>query len=223
MIQIGAAAGVVVLAVGGYLVFGGSGGPANVTPGDLVTTFLPGELQQVPDACTAVPSGTLQQYLPGKTKQAAPPLNGGYNSQCTWTLDNAPMYREIEVDIQAYRPSGLASGDGSATFAAIDAYLAAQSNKQNPGKGSGAPKAQMSTLRHLGDDAFSATQVFSNDGTVSDLVTEVIRYHNVLVTVVVNGLDRSDKGGKHYGPVSMSDLTSAAQAVAQGAVASVVH
>jgi hypothetical protein len=221
MIQIGAAAGAVVLGVAGYFIFGGSSGPANVTPGDLVTTFLPGELQKVPDACTVVPSATLQQYLPGQTRQAAPPLNVGLNSQCTWTLDNAPMYREVEVDIQAYTPSGLASGDGSATFAAIDAYLAAQADKQNPGKGSGAPKAQVTTLSHLGDDAFSATQVFDSDGTVSDLVTEIIRYHNVLVTVVVNGLDKSDKGGKHYGPVSMSNLSSAAQAVAQGALASV--
>ena len=79
-----------------------------------MTTFLPGEVQSVPDACSTVPSATLGQYLPGTTKQAAPPLNSGTNTECTWTLDNAPTYRVLEVQIEAYTPSALvANPNGS--------------------------------------------------------------------------------------------------------------
>jgi hypothetical protein len=65
--------------------------PAPVTPGSLITTFLPGEIQKVPSACPSVPAATLSTYLPGKTKQAAPPaLDGALDSQCNWTLDQRP-------------------------------------------------------------------------------------------------------------------------------------
>ena len=107
--------------------------PASVTPGSLITTFLPGEIQKVPSACPAVPASTLSSYLPGQTKQAAPPaLYGAQDSQCNWTLDQRPTYRLLELDIRAETPSGLASGNGSATFAAIDAYAAACSTSRTP-------------------------------------------------------------------------------------------
>ena len=216
----GSVAVVLVAALGGYLKFGKSGGTANVVSNDLITTFLPGEVQHVPNACTAPSSGTLTTYLPGTPKIVAPPLNGGLESQCTWTLDAAPLYRVIEIDVHAYSPSGLASGDGSATFAAIDAYAEAQDAKQNPGKKSGIPAATVTTLSGVGDSAFVATQVFSNNGTVGDVVTEVARYRNVLVTVVVNGLNQKS-GTKKYGPVSISDLTAAAKTAAQDVTAKV--
>ena len=41
----------------------------------------------------------------------------------------------------------------------------------------------------------------------------LVRYRNVIITVVVDGLDQAS-GGKKYGPVAMSDLTAAANAVA---------
>jgi len=47
------------------------------------------------------------------------------------------------------------------------------------------------------------------------VATTVIRYRNVLITVVLNGLDRSNNGG--YGPVSMTQLSAASLAVAQSA------
>jgi hypothetical protein len=212
---------VVAAVVGGYLAFGQNQGPANVVSGDLITTFLPGEVQKVPDGCTAVSAGTLAQYMPGKLKIAAPPLNAGMESQCTWTLDSAPTYRVLEIDMHAYSPSGLASGDGSATFAAIDAFDEAQQAKQSPGKKSGVPAAQISTPSHLGNAAFVATQVVHSAGVTTYMVTEVVRYRNVLVTVVVDGLSQT-VGSKHYGPVSMSDLTTAAQTVAQGATTKVI-
>ena len=105
----GGAVVALVIAVVVYLISGGPGA-ANLGFGNFVTNFLPGELQQVPDPCTTVPAATLNQYLPGTRKQAAPPLNSGANTQCTWTLDSAPTYRVLEVQLQAYSPSGLAWG-----------------------------------------------------------------------------------------------------------------
>ena len=213
------------IAIALYFFTGGSGSSANLGLGSLVTTFLPGELQQVPNACTSVPSATLGQYLPGQRKVAAPPLNTGANSQCTWTLDKPPLYRVLEVNIQAFSPSGLASGDGSATFAAIDAYAEAETAKQNPGPRSGQPKATVTDVAGMpgGRDsvAFQATQVFQNNGAVTDMVTVAVRYRNVIVTVVMNGLEHANTG--NYGPVSPSQLSSAAQTVAQQVAAPLVH
>jgi hypothetical protein len=225
LLAAGGGTAAVVIAVAVYFVTGGSGSSANLGLGSLVTTFLPGELQQVPNACTSVPSAALGQYLPGQRKVAAPPLNAGANSQCTWTLDKPPLYRVLEVNIQAYSPSGLASGDGSATFAAVDAYAEAEAAKQKPGPRSGQPKATVTDVSGMpgGRDsvAFQARQVFANNGAVTDMVTVVVRYRNVIVTVVMNGLDHANAG--NYGPVSPSQLSSAAQTVAQEVTGKLVH
>jgi hypothetical protein len=222
----GGGAAVVVAVLIYFLIPGGSAGPANLGLGSLVTSFLPGELQQVPNACESVPDGMLGQYLPGQLKVAAPPLNTGANSQCTWTLDKSPMYRVLEVQMQAYSPNALVtSGDGSATFAAEYAYSEAESAKQQPGPRSGQPKAAIADLPGLpgGTDTsgFEAAQVFNVNGAVSDVATVVVRYRNVLLTVVLNGLDHANKG--NYGPVVMGDLSSAAQTVAQEVAGKLVH
>lgn len=212
-----AAVVVVVAVIVVVLVVPGSN-PASVTPGSLITTFLPGEIQKVPLACPAVPVSTLSSYLPGKTKQAAPPaLYGAQDSQCNWTLDQRPTYRLLQLDIRAETPSGLASGTGSATFAAIDAYAVAMQQKQDPAPNTGAPKGQVTVIKGLGMAAFTATQVYNIEGAVTDVATTVIRYHNVLITVVLNGLDKSNNG--HYGPVSMNQLAAGSLAVARAAYA----
>ncbi len=223
---IGGGAAAVVVAVVVFLVIGNSGGsPAGVGLNSLITSFLPGEIQQVPNACDTVPSAALSQYLPGQLKVAEPPLNSGLNTQCTWTLDKAPLYRVLEVNIQAYSPSGLASGDGSATFAAIDAYAEDEQVKQNPGPRSGQPKATVTDLSGLpgGNDtvAFQAAQVFNVNNAITDVSTVVVRYRNVIVTVVMNGLDHGNKG--NYGPASPDQLSSAAQTVAKEVTGKLVH
>lgn len=208
-VYIGGGALAVLIAVAVVLLTSGGGGkPATVDAGALITTFLPGELQQVPDACTVVPSSTLQQYLPGKAKEVAPPLNGGSSSQCSWTLDQHPQYRLVDLSIQAYSPSGLASGTGSATFAAIDAYAEAQQAKQNPGPHSGQPKAKIANLSGIGNAGFTATQLFQAQGGSTKVVTEIVRYRNVVITVVVNDF-------VHNGHSSSESLTSAAGSIAQ--------
>ncbi len=191
-------------------------GPAAVTPGALITTFQPGELRQVPNACHVVPGATVQQYLPGTSKVASPlPVDGSAASACNWTVDRPPLYRLMQVSLTAYAPNGLASGDGSATRAATDAYDLALQDLQAPPKGSPASRATVQVLSGFGNQAFRALQVFHVGGAVTDVATVAVRYHNVVVTVTLNGLERSNKG--NYGPVSKTQLATAAMAFARAA------
>jgi hypothetical protein len=205
----------VAIAVTIYLL-GGGPGAANLGFGSFVTNFLPGELQSVPDPCTTVPAATLSQYLPGKASVAAPPLNSGANTECTWTLDHPPTYRVLQVQLQAYSPSGLASGNGSATFAAEDAFQSSENGFVKPGAKSGQPPATVTDLNGMPGgsqtSAFQATEVFNRGGSVMDVANVLVRYRNVIVTVVVDGLNQSS-GGKTYA-ASMGDLTAAAKTVA---------
>ena len=216
-----AACGVVVVAgavIAVLLLAGGGPGPAAVTPGTLITTFQPGELRQVPDACDSVPAATVRQYLPGKVSQASPlPVDGAAESACNWTVDRAPVYRLMELSILAYSPNGLASGDGSATFAAIDAYDSTLQDTTAPPKHSPDPRATVTTLPGFGDQAFSARQVFRVGGAVTDAATVVVRYHNVVVTATLDGLEHSNHGS--YGPVSEAQLSAATLAFARAAEA----
>ena len=174
--------------------------------------------------CWTVTAGTVPHALgtvwssPGRAKQAAPlPVGGTAESACDWTIDQAPVYRLLELNLLAYAPSGLASGDGSATYAAIDAYAQSLQDLRDPPRHSADPPAAVTTLNGLGDEAFSATQVFRRGGAVTDVVTVVVRYHNVIVTATLNGLEHSNRGT--YGPVSVSQLSAAALAFAQAAEA----
>jgi hypothetical protein len=208
-----------------YLLEGGPGA-ANLGFGNFVTTFLPGELQEVPDACTTVPPSLLSQNLPGKLKEASPPLNSGPSSECTWTLDAAPTYKVLQVSLQAYSPSGLASGDGSATFAAEDAYQTDVTGFQQPAPKSGQPAATVTDLAGMPGgtetSSFMATQVFNRGGAITDVVHILVRYRNVIITVVVDGLDQSGSGSKKYGPVQLSDLTSTGKTVASQVAGQIV-
>jgi hypothetical protein len=218
----GAVAVVAIAAIVALAVTLTGGKTGRVGFGSLVTTFLPGEIQQVPDACKAVSPATLAQYLPsGQPAIAFPPLNGGTDSQCTWTLDKAPVYRVIEVDVNAFSPSGLASGNGSATFAASDAYASDLQTMQKPPANSGQPAAATDDIGGLGDSAFVATQIFDRNGTVSYKATVFVRYHNVIVTSVVNGLNKATTSKGDYGPVDggMGTLTAAATQAAKEALA----
>jgi hypothetical protein len=203
----------VAVVVGGglYLLLGGSNPPAK-QPDAIVTTFLPGEFQTTPNACTAVSAATLNQYLPGQRTVAAPAsLDGGAASLCSWTLDARPVYRLLNVQAQAYSPNGLASGDGSATNAAIDGYAQALQQKTSPPKKSQLPKAIITPIPGLGSKAFSAFQKIRAGGIITDQLTVVARDRNVLVTVVFEG----DSGRGGYAAVPVSQLTAGAMAAAR--------
>ena len=205
----------VLIGVGVWFLLSGGSKPAKV-PDALVTTFLPGEFRTVPNACTAVSAATLNQYLPGKRTVASPnSLDGGEASLCSWTLDHRPLYRLLNVQVTAYTPNGLASGDGSATFAAMDGYTSALQQKTSPPKLTHLPKATITTIAGLGTKAFSALQVTRSPGLKTDLMTVVVRDRNVLLTAVLQG--NSGRGG--YGPVSAAQLRAGAIAAARDVIA----
>lgn len=214
-------AAVLVVIAGGVtaaVLLPGSPAPAPVTPGSLITTFQPGELQAVPNACQSIPAATVARNLHGPAKVAAPlQIGGSAQSVCDWTVDQPPVYRLLQLDLLAYAPSGLATGDGSATNAAIDAYSTDEQALRHPPKDSADPPATVAALSGLGNAAFSAVQVFRRGGAVTDVATVFVRYHNVTVTVTLNGLDHSNRGS--YGPVSTAALSSSAEAFAQAAEA----
>jgi len=186
-------------------------------PDSLVTTFQPGEFKTVPNACTAVTAATLNQYLPGSRRVVTPrSLYGSAQSLCDWTLDAKPVYRVLELTVRAYAPSGLASGNGSATFAAKDAYQQASQAKTHPPRATHLPRATVVKVPGLGSSAFAALQVPSAGGDKTNLLTVVVRDRNVLVTVVSQGPARAGGG---YQPVSPAALQAAAAAAARDVLA----
>jgi hypothetical protein len=210
----GAAAAVALIVTGVVLMLGGNPSVAK-NPG-FVTSFQRGEIKTVPNACTAVTGATLGQYLPGTRRMVAPhSLDGTMQSLCNWTLDAPPMYRVLEATVQAYAPSGLATGTGSATFAAIDAYQQALGSIRHPARATHLPGATVIALHGLGTAAFAALQVVHLRGDVTDLETVVARDRNVLVTVVLQGPHA--RNGK-YSAAPQSMLQSGAIAAAKDIV-----
>jgi hypothetical protein len=186
-------------------------------PESLVTTFQPGEFKTVPNACSAVTAATLNQYLRGSRRVVIPrSLYGRAQSLCDWTLDAKPLYRVLAVTVRAYAPSGLASGNGSATFAAKDAYQQASLAKTHPPRATHLPRATVVKLSGLGSSALAALQVPSAGGDKTNLLTVMVRDRNVLITVVSQGPARA-RGG--YQPVSPPALQAAAVAAARDVIA----
>ena len=234
---IGGALAVVIAVAVYFFAFSGSSGSANLGFGSLVTTFLPGEVQSVPDACNTVPSATLSQYLPGTTKQAAPPLNSGTNTECTWTLDNAPTYRVLEVQIVAYTPSALVAnangtglvpaGNGSATYAAEAAFASSEygaAPRRRRRAGSRRPRSSR-PVRHAGRQRHLRLRGHPGARTRTARSPTSRPFTSATGTSSsprsVEGLDQTN-GAKKYGPVSMSDLTAAAKTVAREVAAKIV-
>jgi hypothetical protein len=154
----------------------------------------------------------LNQYLPGKRRMVAPhSLNGRAQSLCNWTLDAPPLYRVLEVNVQAYSPSGLATGDGSATNAAIDAYLQNLQTIRHPARATHLPPATVTPLHGLGTTGFAALQIVRARGVSTDLETLVARDRNVVVTVIMQG---PHAGSRKYHAAPQSELQSGAIAAA---------
>jgi hypothetical protein len=205
----------VVLGVLGKLPFQSKPAPSSKDSG-LVTTFQPGEFHSVPSACGVVSSAAIGQYLPGKVARVSQALGSSTQSQCTWTLDAKPDFRVLSVTDEAFSPSLLASGDGSATFSAIDAYGTELQNLQHPAKKTKAPKAQIGAAVGLGTTAFTALQVFhQGGGDITDEVTVVVRDHNALIIVTMQGQEH----GHGFGPVPDATLRAGALAAAHEAIA----
>jgi len=206
------AAVAVVLIVAGVVVKLSGHQAAPVSHNGFVTTFQRGELKTVPNSCTAVTATTLGRYLPGKRRMVAPrSLNGSAQSLCNWTLDAPPLYRVLEANTQAYAPSALATGNGSATNSAVDAYQQALVTLRHPRRATHLPPATITELHGLGTAAFAALQVVQARGISTDLETVVVRDRNVVITVVMQGPHA--RGGR-YRAAPQSELQSGAMAAA---------
>ncbi len=210
----GVAIAVAFIGAGAWQLFG----PRAPAPrhSNFVTTYQPGDFRSVPNACQVISVGTLDQYLPGSRARVLTAGGSRAESQCTWTLDARPLFRVLEVTAQAYAPSLLATGNGSATFSAIDSYGTARQGLANPPRATHRPKATITPLSRLGDAAFSALQVVHDGRGRTDLITMVVRKHNVLVTVAFQGLDHAARG---YGPVSVRQLEAGAVTAARQVLA----
>lgn len=185
---------------------------------DFVTTLQAGEFRSVPSACGSVSPALLSQYLPGQSRKVTPSGTGGAASQCSFTVDAKPVFRVLQVTMEAYRPSGLAAGDGSATANANGTFLLTQQHLAHPGKKAPLPAAQMTQLTGLGGQAFSALQIIHASKTVTDLVTVLAIDHNVVVTVSL----QAQASGQGFGPVSVAALRAGTLAVSRAVMAKIV-
>jgi hypothetical protein len=176
-----------------------------------ITTLQAGEFRSVPRACTSVSAALLSQSLPGKTRKVTPASTSGATSQCSFSVDSKPVFRVLEVTMQAYQPSAVPAGDGSATANAKDAFVVTQLRLAHPAKKSPLPPAQMAAIPGLGQQALSALQVIHAGPVTTDLVTVLSRDHNVVVTVSL----QAQATGSGFGPVSATDLHAEAVAVAR--------
>src|SRR6266851_1102554 len=106
----------VVIAGGVWQLTRGASGTAPL-PDQIVTTFLPGEFQTVPNTCTAVSTATLDQYLPGRGPRWAPARPMASRTACAtgrwtrgrctacWTSRRRPTHRTGWLAGTAARPS----------------------------------------------------------------------------------------------------------------------
>ena len=184
-----------------------------------ITTLQSGEYRTVPSACHAVSTALLTESLQGQTRKITPASTGGETSQCSFTVDSKPVFRVLEVTIQAFQPSAVAAGNGSATANARDEFLLTQLRLAHPPKKSPLPAAQIAAVPGLAQGAFTGLQVIHSGHVTTDLVTVLARLHNVLVTVTL----QAQAAGNGFGPVSTATVHSAAVDVARAVSARVAQ
>jgi hypothetical protein len=180
----------------------------------LVQSLQPGEYAEAPKACHVLSTAALTRYLAGTPKTV---LTFAYpdRSQCSFTVDAQPVFRVLSLTLEAYQPYLGAPGDGSATDAAKFAFAQDRALLAHPPKRAPLPPALITPIARLGSQAVSALQV-SRRGIVTDFVTVLVRYRNVLVTA---SLQAQESGG--FGPVAASALRASAVSAAWAALAAV--
>ena len=204
---------VIAVVVAGVAAIKGLHKPARHT--SFITSLQPGEYRGVPRACSVLTPAQLTVALPGQTPKVTQVSTSGATSQCSFSVDKKPVFRVLEVTIQAYQPSAVAAGNGSATDNAKDAFTVTQLELAHPPKKSPLPAAQIAAVPQLGQQAFSAIQVVHSGHVTTDLVTVLARSHNVLVTVTL----QAQASGNGFGPVSTGTVHDAAVDVARAVAA----
>lgn len=182
-----------------------------------VTTLLKGEFKSVPNSCSDVSQTLLNQYLPAASRTKTEQFSGSATSECTFTVDKAPLFLVLEVQAQAYQPFPAASGNGSASQNALDNMITSRGLLVAPPKNSPLPPATISKLTGLGQQAFVALQHEHVAGIMTDVVHVVVLERNVLITISMQG----QESGHGFGPVPDTTLEAAAQAVARSVLAQV--
>jgi hypothetical protein len=180
-----------------------------------ITTLQPGEFATVPGACDSVSPALLASYLPGHATKVNPAGTSASDSQCSFTVDHKPVFRVLGVTAQAYQPSAVAAGNGSATANAVDNFVIAEQALRAPGKKSALPPAQVTQITGLGTEAFRGVQVIHTKVAVNDLVTVVARQRNLVVTVTL----QAEAAGNGYGPVDVATIEAGTLAVARAVLA----
>ncbi|HEY3979588.1 MAG TPA: hypothetical protein VGM79_20100 [Streptosporangiaceae bacterium] len=176
-----------------------------------ITTLQPGEFATVPAACNSVSPALLGSYLPGHVTKVNPAGTSASYSQCSFTVDTKPLFRVLNVTAQAYQPSAVAAGNGSATANAVDNFVIDEQTLRNPGKHSAVPPAQVTLITGLGTEGFRAVQVIHTHLAVNDVVTVAARQRNLVVTVTL----QAQASGNGYGPVDVGTIEAGALAVAR--------
>lgn len=213
--RIVAAAGAVVLAgliaTGWYFLYGQ---PTVQSGPPLVQSLQPGEYARTPNACRVLSTAALRSYLGGTPKAV---LSFAYpdQSRCSFTVDAQPVFRVLTLTLRAYQPYLGAPGNGSATDDAKYAFTLQRAQLATPPKHTTWPPATITPVPGLGSQALSALQVLRSS-TVTDQVTVLVRYRNVLVTA---SLQAQESGG--FGPVDASVLQASALGAARAAIGAV--
>jgi len=176
-----------------------------------ITTLQPGEFAKVPGACDSVSPALLASYLPGHATKVNPAGTSATDSQCSFTVDHKPVFRVLGVTAQAFQPSAVAAGNGSATANAVDNFVIAEQGLRAPGKKAALPPAQVTPITGLGTEAFRGVQVVHTKSAVNDLVTVMARQRNLVVTVTF----QAQAAGSGYGPVDIGSIEAGALAVAR--------
>lgn len=184
-------------------------------PQNFVTTLQKGEFKAVPNTCKAISASNLSQFLAGQPSKSVQTANSATDSECTYQVDAKPIFRVLDVSVQASTPNLIAPGDGSATSNAVYSFAQDRLALAKPTKHSVAPPATIRSIPGLGSRAFTAAQIFHQNGEI-DRVTIMVQYRNVVITVK---LWANDGGG--FGPVTTGQLEPDALAAARDLLATV--
>lgn len=186
--------------------------PARKSP--FVTQLQKGEFRAVPDACKIMGAAAVHQVMSGAPKTIQP-QQGQAQSECTFTVDASPVFRVMDVNLQAMGASLVPVGDGSATANATYTFSQQVAKLRKPTKHTAQPPATISSVPGLGQQAISAVQIF-HDQAATEKVTVLTRYRNVLIVISLQG-----QSGHGFGPVTVDQLKSGALSVARAALARV--
>jgi hypothetical protein len=205
-----AAAITAVVAVATYYFFAPS-----TPPSQYVTALQKGEFRGVPNACRVIAPGTLRTYLNGAPSKSVQTFGAATKSECTFQVDVKPTFRELDIVMEAYPPSLIAPGSGSATSYAQYTFAQDRRVLATPPKGIAQPRATITPISGLGSQAITAVQLF-RQRLKEDRVTVLVRVHNVVITVY---LWASVSHG--FTSVSIPQLQNYAQAAARTSAAAV--